>query len=122
MGLASVRAAARTRLTEIVEGMLVEACTVRHPGTATADGAGGFTVGAATDVATTCQRVPALSDAEREIAGRLGIARPVVLVLPVGTTIDEADEVFISAERFVVKAVASGSWAVRKRVLCSQVG
>lgn len=124
MGLVSQRLVAKAYLTEIAETMLVEACTVVHPGTPTPDGAGGFTAGTAVEVATTCQRLAALSDAEREVAGRLAIVRPVVLVLPVATVIDEGDEVAISdgiaAERFVVKSVAAGSWSVRRRVLCSQ--
>src|SRR5574343_1788446 len=120
MGLVSQRQVAKTYLTEIAETMLVEACTVVQPGTVAADGAGGFSVGAAVEVETTCQRLASLSDAEREVAGRLAIVRPMVLVLPVATVIDEGDEVAIGAERFVVRAVAKGSWSVRVRVLCSQ--
>src|SRR5574343_917253 len=120
MGLVAQRQTAKTYLTEIAETMLVEACTVVHPGTPVPDGAGGFSVGTAVEVETTCQRLASLSDAEREVAGRLAIVRPGVLVLPVATVIDEGDEVAIGAERFVVKAVAAGTWSVRKRVLCSQ--
>lgn len=119
MGLVAQRLVAKAYLTEIAETMLVEACTVVHPGTPVSDGAGGFTDGTAVEVETSCQRLASLSDAEREVAGRLAIVRPVVLVLPVATVIDEGDEVAIGAERFVVKAVAAGTWATRVRVLCS---
>lgn len=123
MGLVAQRQVAKGYLTAIAETMLVEACTVVHPGTPVSDGAGGFTAGTAVEVETSCQRLASLSDAEREVAGRLAIVRPVVLVLPVATVIDEGDEVAISDgisdERFVVKAVAAGTWATRVRVLCS---
>lgn len=121
MGLTGVRGTARAHLAGYAAGMLVESCIVRHPGAPTPDGAGGMTLGPAADVPTTCQRLPALSDSERESAGRLGIARPVVLALPAGTAVSEADEVFIGAERFVVRGVSSGTWSVRRRALCSQV-
>lgn len=116
--LASARQVARGYLAEMAEGMLVEECTVVHPGTPVADGAGGFTEGAPTRTSTTCQRRTDLTDAEREIAGRLAIVRPVVVALPLTTALDEGDEIEVGDDTLVVKGVSSGTWSVQLRALC----
>lgn len=119
--LATVRQAAREYLAELAEGMQVEACVVVHPGTPVADGAGGFTAGTPTRTTTTCQRSGALVDAERELASRLAIVRPMVVVLPLGTAISVDDEIEIDDDTLRVRGMATGTWAVRMRALCELV-
>jgi hypothetical protein len=118
--LASVRQVARGYLAEMAEGMQVEPCTVVHPGAAVADGAGGFTLGTPVRVTTQCQRRTTLTDAEREFASRLAIVRPVVVSLPLTTSLDESDVIEVGGVTLAVKGVTQGTWSIRVRALCEQ--
>jgi hypothetical protein len=118
--LASVRQVAQGYLAEMAEGMQVEPCTVVHPGTPVADGAGGYTAGTSVRVVTACQRRTDLTDTERASASRLAIVRPVVVSLPLTTTLDEGDGIEVAGVLLAVKGVTAGTWSVRLRALCEQ--
>ena len=102
------------------EALQPTSCTVRAPGTATGDGAGGVTRGDPTNTSTTCRAVPS-TGVELELAEKLSVAKPWTVTLAYGATIDESYQVIVGSRTLGVVAVLNGgSYSTAVRVLCQE--
>ena len=89
--------------------------------TRVSDGMGGSTESWSTAGAVACRRASSPTAAEVELAGRLGVARPLVVRLPAGTDVSEADRLVIAGETVEVVHVPSVTIEAVRRVLCKEI-
>jgi len=87
--------------------------------TISSDSYGGWTE---TSTSSTVKgRFGSLTGVEREIAGRLNIDQPVMVVVPAGTDVIETDRLTISSVEYEVGSVLSKSKATALRLICKKI-
>lgn len=102
-----MNAASLARLRARAKSYMTDACTVRRPGAATADGLGGFTEGTAADTVTVCHRSMQLNRVEQIVAERLGAKKAWSVLLPYDTDIVERDRLIVGSD--TLEVVTSGA-------------
>lgn len=108
----------------VQEEVMPTSCTVRAPGTATSDGAGGTTRGDPTDTTTICRvtRASRTQPVTDVLAARIGELVLYQLRLPHGTTVENDYQIIVGTQTFEVLAVEIGlSYATALTVYCVEV-
>ena len=100
------------------ESAMPESVTITRV-TTSSDNYGGWTE--STTTSTAKGRFGSMTGVEREIAGRLNIDQPVMVVVPAGTDVIETDRLTISSVEYEVGSVLSKSKATALRLICKKI-
>jgi len=103
------------------ESAMPESVTITRV-TTSSDNYGGWTESTTTSTAKgRFGSMTGVGEIEREIAGRLNIDQPVMVVVPAGTDVIETDRLTISSVEYEVGSVLSKSKATALRLICKKL-
>lgn len=109
-----------TSMRSTAESNLREVCTIQS-GSSVSDGGGGFAVTPYTAGSCMSSLDSMGSNQEREVASRMGLVSPVVVVVPVSAAITASNKLVIGGHTYEVNALLIRSVETTRRLLCTEI-